>query len=113
MSKHARSDDTNNRERYLMKEATTNSDLMDALHESLRSVAPKAQFSGASTRLLGADAVLDSVGFLGFLISAEAALGNTVDLSAVLIEQGDIASEKSPFYTIGSLAQYIERVKSE
>jgi hypothetical protein len=45
-------------------------------------------------------------------MSAESALGNTVDLSALLIETGDVPPEDSPFRTIGSLVKYIEQVKS-
>jgi hypothetical protein len=95
-----------------MNETVADNDLMNALYESLRSVAPNAELNGASTKLLGADAVVDSVGFLGFLMSAEAALGNTVDLSALLIENGDVPPEDSPFHTIGSLASHIEKVRS-
>ena len=94
-----------------MSETVADKELIDALCESLRSVAPNAELDGESTELLGADAVLDSVGFLGFLMSAEGALGNTVDLSALLIENGDVAPEDSPFHTIGTLASYIEQVR--
>jgi acyl carrier protein len=95
-----------------MNEAVVNGALLEALFESLKSVVPNAKLEGAGTKLLGADAVVDSVGFLGFLMSAESALGNTVDLSALLIETGDVPPEDSPFRTIGSLVKYIEQVKS-
>ena len=94
-----------------MNEAVANGALLEALFESLKGVVPNAKLDGAGTKLLGADAVVDSVGFLGFLMSAESALGNTVDLSALLIEAGDVPPEDSPFRTIGSLANYIEQVK--
>jgi acyl carrier protein len=95
-----------------MNEAVVNGELLEALFESLKSVVPNAKLEGAGTKLLGTDAVVDSVGFLGFLMSAESALGNTVDLSALLIETGDVPPEDSPFRTIGSLVKYIEQVKS-
>jgi acyl carrier protein len=95
-----------------MNEAVVNGALLEALFESLKSVVPNAKLEGAGTKLLGTDAVVDSVGFLGFLMSAESALGNTVDLSALLIETGDVPPEDSPFRTIGSLVKYIEQVKS-
>jgi acyl carrier protein len=95
-----------------MNETLADEDLLETLSESLKSVAPNARLEGSSTKLLGTDSVVDSVGFLGFLMSAESALGNTVDLSALLIETGDIPPEDSPFRTIGSLANYIEQVKS-
>jgi len=74
-----------------MKETVANKDLMIALYQSLRSVAPDGELNGASTKLLGVDAVLDSTGFLEFLVSAGEALGNTVDLSG---ECREIYSEK-------------------
>jgi hypothetical protein len=80
-----------------MNEAVVNGELLEALFESLKSVVPNAKLEGAGTKLLGTDAVVDSVGFLGFLMSAESALGNTVDLSALLIETGDVPPEDSPF----------------
>lgn len=95
-----------------MNETVADGALIEALIESLRSVVPNAKLEGASTKLLGTDAVVDSVGFLGFLMSAESMLGNTVDLSALLIETGDVPPEDSPFRTIGSLANYIEQIRS-
>jgi acyl carrier protein len=98
--------------RKLMDVAVAEGPVLEALFESLKSVVPNAKLEGADTKLLGTDAVVDSVGFLGFLMSAESALGNTVDLSALLIEAGDVPSEESPFRTVGSLANYIEQVRS-
>ena len=94
-----------------MNEKVADNDLTNTLYESLRSVAPNAELNGESTKLLGAGAVLDSVAFLGFLMSAETALGNSIDLSAALIEHGETDPADSPFHTIGSLASYIEKVR--
>ena len=95
-----------------MNETVADEALLETLSKSLKSVAPSAKLEGSSTKLLGTDSVVDSVGFLGFLMSVESALGNSVDLSALLIETGDVPPEDSPFRTIGSLANYIEQVKS-
>jgi acyl carrier protein len=95
-----------------MNETVADEALSETLSKSLKSVAPNARLEGSSTKLLGTDSVVDSVGFLGFLMSVESALGNSVDLSALLIETGDVPPEDSPFRTIGSLANYIEQVKS-
>ena len=106
------SDSNFDRVRKLMDVAVAEGPVLEALFESLKSVVPNAKLEGVDTKLLGIDAVVDSVGFLGFLMSAESALGNTVDLSALLIEAGDVPPEESPFRTVGSLANYIEQVRS-
>jgi acyl carrier protein len=81
-----------------------------AIVESVRAVAPDAQAVGGSTRLLGDQALLDSVGFVTLLVGLEQRLGNGLDLWASFMEQDALAETDNPFLTVASLAEHIERL---
>ncbi len=81
-----------------------------AIVESVRAVAPDTQAVGGSTRLLGDQALLDSVGFVTLLVGLEQRLGNGLDLWASFMEQDALAETDHPFLTVASLAEHIERL---
>lgn len=94
-----------------MTSAIDRTQIVKAIVDSALTVVPDAQGIGPDTHLLGAQAVLDSVGFVTFLIVLEQNLQSAVDLSSSLIEQAD-REESNPFLTVTSLAAHIEQLLS-
>ena len=86
--------------------------ILKAVIDSVTAVAPDVSAIGADTHLLGAEAIVDSVGFITLLVELEQRLGNGVDLSTSLLEQEGVAEADDPFLTIGSLTDHIERLCS-
>ena len=83
-----------------------------AITSALKTVAPDARLSGADTRLMGAGAVIDSIGFVNLLVSLEQALPGGIDLAASYMEQLDVADGEGPFSTIGALTTHISSLIS-
>lgn len=84
-----------------------------AVIDSVRTVAPDAGPVGTDTRLVGSQAVLDSVGFVTLLVDLEGRLGNGVDLSTSFLEQDGVDEASNPFRTVDSLAAHIRRLASK
>lgn len=78
-----------------------------AITSALRTGAPDVKLNGASTRLMGAGAVIDSIGFVNLLVSLEAALPGGIDLAASYMQQSEVGDGDGPFSTIGSLTAHI------
>jgi len=81
-----------------------------AIIESVKAVAPDAQAVGGSIRLLGHQALLDSVAFVTLLVGLEQRLGNGLDLWSSFMEQDALDEADNPFLTVASLADHIERL---
>ena len=78
-----------------------------AITSALKTGAPDVKLNGASTRLMGAGAVIDSIGFVNLLVSLEAALPECIDLAASYMLQSEVGDGDGPFSTIGSLTAHI------
>ena len=78
----------------------------EAVHKSIRVVAPAIRDVNANTALTGPDGSLDSIGFLTFLITLEDELGGRINLAGIL--QEGVGQDEGPFKTIGSLAALID-----
>jgi hypothetical protein len=83
--------------------------VLSVLTDTLATVSPNLGGSSAQTPLMGGEAVLDSVGFVTFLVSLEQNLGNRVDLVSSFSDQGNAGEQDHPFRTVGSLAEHIHR----
>jgi len=83
--------------------------VLSVVVDTLTTVAPNLSGPGAETPLMGGQAVLDSVGFVTFLVTLEQNLDSAVDLVASFSEQGDVADQDHPYRTVGSLADHICR----
>ncbi len=92
-----------------MPEATRTSRdaILSIVAGTLAAVAPNLRAAGAETALMGSQAVLDSVGFVTFLVSLEQNLDNAVDLVTTFTDQAQAAEQDHPFRTVGSLADHI------
>lgn len=68
---------------------------------------------GADTRLIGREAVLDSMGLVNLIVEIEQRLEEDYDVAVVLADDRAMSQEKSPFRSVGSLAGYISQLVGE
>ncbi len=62
---------------------------------------------GPTTRLLGRDAVLDSLGLVTLIVDVEDTLRSAHGLAITLTGERAMSQASSPFMTVDSLAEYI------
>jgi hypothetical protein len=86
----------------------TRDEVIRAVVDSVKTIAPDVGSVDASTHLLGPRAVVDSVGFVTLLIEIEQQLASAVDLSNALMECGDLTAPSHPFATVGALTAHVE-----
>jgi hypothetical protein len=85
--------------------ALTSGAIETAITTALAMIVPDAKLDGPATRLLGAGAVIDSVGFVSLLVSLEQQLPGPVDLASSFMNQPD---GENSFSTVGSLTRHIQ-----
>jgi D-alanine--poly(phosphoribitol) ligase subunit 2 len=61
-------------------------------------------------RLLGSDSGVDSLTFVNLVVALEEQIQKKLGKSVVLVDEDNMAAEEHPFRTIGTLAEYVERV---
>ena len=83
---------------------------LPAVIEAVKAVRPDAGAVGEQTRLLGAGALLDSVGLVSLLINLEQRFDNAVDLASSLMANAGVAEEEHPFRTVSALADHIQQL---
>ena len=81
-----------------------------AITTALATIAPDAKLNGRDTRLLGAGAIIDSIGFVSLLVSLEQRLPGQIDLATSYMDQTEREDDENPFSTVGSLASYISAI---
>ena len=64
-------------------------------------------------RLLGSDSGIDSLTFVTLMVAVEEQIQKKLAKSVVLVDEGNMAAEKNPFRTVGSLAEYVEKLVSQ
>jgi acyl carrier protein len=82
-------------------------EILKIVIDSLQVVSPEAGAVNADTHLLGANAALDSVGFITLLVTLEQNLPGAVDLSTAFMELDGVEETRHPFSTVGSLTDHI------
>lgn len=90
-----------------MGEPEDREQIVEVIAATLREVDPNLGEIPEDAVLFGADAVVDSIGFVNFLVSLEQALDQRVDLASVFIEQVEVDPADSPFRTVASLTDWI------
>lgn len=70
---------------------------------------PIALSEGAEAPLFGGEGVLDSVGLVSFVLDVEEAVNDEYNAAITLADAKAMSAKHSPFRTIGSLAEYIEK----
>jgi|SRR6267142_436499 len=67
----------------------------------------------ADTPLFGRDGFLDSLGLVTLVVGVEQAIEDTFDARVGLADERAMSQTRSPYRTIGSLAEYAGRVIDE
>lgn len=68
---------------------------------------PSPDIMEESTRLVGSDSVLDSLGLITLVVDLEERLEEEHSVSVVLADGSPMSEENSPFQTVQSLADHI------
>jgi D-alanine--poly(phosphoribitol) ligase subunit 2 len=61
-------------------------------------------------RLLGSEQGVDSLTFVNLVVAIEEQIQKKLGKSMVLVDEDNMALEEHPFRTIGTMADYIEKV---
>ena len=96
-----------------MNDGRTRSEIIRVVIDSVKVVRPDVPVVDADTCLAGPHAILDSVGLVTVLVAVEEGLDNSVDLSAVLMDQDASEERTDPFSTVGRLADLIGELLSK
>jgi acyl carrier protein len=65
---------------------------------------------GTDTPLFGREGMLDSLGLVALVVAVEQAIEDEYGVSVTLADERALSERKSPFRTIGALAEYAARV---
>ncbi len=66
-----------------------------------------------NTPLFGADAALDSLGLVNFVVAVEERVESGTGRSIRLVSEKAMSRRQSPFRTVSTLAEYIDELLSE
>ena len=67
-----------------------------------------------STRLIGHDAVLDSMGLVSLLLDVEQSISEQYDVVIIIADERAMSQKRSPFRSVESLTDYVlELVKEQ
>jgi acyl carrier protein len=86
-------------------------DLVPLIVASLREYTEQQQlelpeYLSAETPLFGREGVLDSVGLVTVVVAVEQAIEDNFGVSVSLADEKAMSQTRSPFRTVGSLAEY-------
>lgn len=88
--------------------------IVASLQEVLVTAAPSNSASlNEDTRLIGREAVLDSMGLVNLIIEVEQRLEDEHDITVVLADERAMSQKNSPFRSVQTLADYICQVAAE
>lgn len=62
---------------------------------------------GEETRLIGQGAILDSLGLVSLIVEVEQRLSDELGVDLILADERAMSQKRSPFRSIGALADYI------
>ena len=63
--------------------------------------------------LIGKDAKLDSLGLVNLIVLVEEKIQQKFDVGITLVDERAMSQSKSPFRTLGSLAEFVEEQLNE
>jgi len=75
-------------------------EMRDGLEPSLAAI-------GEETRLIGQGAIFDSLGLISLIVEVEQRLADNLNLTLILADEHAMSQKRSPFRSVGSLADYI------
>ena len=65
------------------------------------------------TKLIGSNSKLDSLGIVSFLVTIEQNIEDEFDVIFTIADERAMSQKRSPFRTIGTLADYIDMLLKE
>ena len=68
---------------------------------------------GEETRLIGHEAILDSLGLVSFVVEVEQHLADDLEVTLILADERAMSQKRSPFRSIGALADYVCELVTE
>jgi acyl carrier protein len=91
--------------------------VIDSLNEILSMMEekdrPQIESLDESTRLIGRKAVLDSLGLVSLIVDIEQKISDDYGISLIIAGERAMSQEKSPFRTVGTLAEYVSLLIKE
>lgn len=72
--------------------------------------APVAVDLAPETRLFGREGLFDSIGLVSLIVMVEQAIEEEFEAVVTLADERAMSQKRSPFLTIGSLADYADRL---
>ena len=98
-----------------MKKRKTVENLIITSVKEINEQLPQEQHLGQSTKtvLFGKDGKLDSLGLVTFLVTIEQNIEDEFDVSITIADERAMSQKRSPFRTIGTLADYIDMLLKE
>jgi acyl carrier protein len=86
-------------------------ELICRIYDELAPPVPGDPALNGSTRLLGGR--LDSVNVVSLIVELEEQIADHCDVSITIADDSAMSQQRSPFRTIGSLADYIQSLMTE
>jgi acyl carrier protein len=74
---------------------------------------PKIRDFTEDTRLIGKKAVLDSLNLVSMIVDIEQRINDDYGFALTIADERAMSQERSPFRTVGSLAEYILQLIEE
>lgn len=68
---------------------------------------------GPDTRLFGKNGLFDSMGLVNLVVAVEESIEDKYDVTLSLANQEAMSMQRSPFRSVGSLAEYASQLLSE
>ena len=84
---------------------------LDEINENLNNA--QKLIKDKNTVLFGKDGQLDSLGLVNFLVTIEQNIEDEFDVSITIADEKAMSQKRSPFRTIGTLADYIDMLLRE
>jgi D-alanine--poly(phosphoribitol) ligase subunit 2 len=84
--------------------------VVNTLRETFGQDAKIPGFLGTETSLFGQEGILDSLGLVTLIVSVEQAIEDAFGLSVTLADEKAMSQRHSPYRTVGTLADYAQRV---
>ena len=90
-----------------------NREIQEAVYDAVREINEQADEKmrlelSSHTILIGDGSMLDSIGLVTLIVTAEQNIEDRFDVSLTLADEKAMSQKQSPFRTIGSLIDYIE-----
>lgn len=81
--------------------------------ETAKEIAPGAPAMDEGTRLFGSQGFLDSLGLVSLVLDIEQRVNDLYSLSLSLADDRSVSQVRSPFRSVGSLADYVLKLAFE